>query len=828
VNAARPYPSPDAPSAAVPWTRPAALAFLTAFVTLCLQVLVHRMVSVKLVNNYAFLVISLTMLGFAVSGVLLVRWLPRALARLDDFATACAAASALSFLAACALFYAAPAGAQWASSRGDFVVSFLRSVPLALVFAVPFTFCGLVLGALLSHPALPTRTVYCFDLVGSAAGAFAIIPAIGLFGVEGAALLACAGWLAGSMLLAWPRGRPARALAVGAAVALAGVAAAGPDRVFRMRYPAGSVLSATQDPGSGYVLEHVAWDAIARIELTRMPPPDPEALLWPALLGDDRAFLDRFERVLTQNNNAFTYAVNYDGSRASLRGIDRTLYAAAYRASSVPRPRVLVIGVGGGFDVLTALFFEASRVTAVEVNAASVDIVRHTYRDYFRRWVEDPRVELVQGEGRHVLSTRPGLFDVVQLSGVDSVSGTPAAAHVFSENYLYSSEAFDLFLSRLTPDGVINMMRQEYRPPREMLKALVTAVAALRRAGVAHPRDHIMTVTATNGLFTALLVKKTPFSPDEEQRLTDWAGANPYFAVSASPRLAGPPSAYRSFLALDDPAREAAFARLYPFDVRPAQDDRPFFFRFSYWSHLFSRDPVVLASVPIMDYGLLLLFVTTGLAAAACVFLPLRRLAARGLRAPGAGRYAGYFAAIGVGYMAIEMALIQKFGLFMGHPNYALSVVLAALLLATGLGALLSARIVRVLGRQRFVAYPLAAIVLAEHLLVLPRLSALVGLPFAARVAIVFALVLPIGVCLGTFFPAGLDRLKESASAFVPWAWGVNGVFSVVAPIVSVAVSMTWGISALLLSAVPLYLAAGLLLPDADAAAPGQAVPTVR
>jgi hypothetical protein len=333
-----------------------------------------------------------------------------------------------------------------------------------------------------------------------------------------------------------------------------------------------------------------------------------------------------------------------------------------------------------------------------------------------------------------------------------------------------------------------------------------------------------MTVTATNGLFTALLVKKTPFSPDEEQRLTDWAGANPYFAVSASPRLAGPPSAYRSFLALDDPAREAAFARLYPFDVRPAQDDRPFFFRFSYWSHLFSRDPVVLASVPIMDYGLLLLFVTTGLAAAACVFLPLRRLAARGLRAPGAGRYAGYFAAIGVGYMAIEMALIQKFGLFMGHPNYALSVVLAALLLATGLGALLSARIVRVLGRQRFVAYPLAAIVLAEHLLVLPRLSALVGLPFAARVAIVFALVLPIGVCLGTFFPAGLDRLKESASAFVPWAWGVNGVFSVVAPIVSVAVSMTWGISALLLSAVPLYLAAGLLLPDADAAAPGQAV----
>lgn len=809
-----PIPTP----AATAWVRAAALAFLTAFVTLCLQVLVHRMVSVKLVNNYAFLVISLTMLGFAVSGVLLVRLLPRALARLEDFATGSAALCALTFLAATAVFYAAPAGAQWAQSRGEFVWAFLRSVPLALVYAVPFTFCGLVLGALLSHPGLPTRAVYCFDLLGSAAGACAVIPAIGLLGAEGAALLACASWLAGSMLLAWPRGRAARGLAVAAALALAAVAAIGPDRVFRMRYPAGSMLHATQDPQSGFVLEHVAWDAIARIELSRMPPPDPEALLWPALIGDDRAFLARFQRVLTQNNNAFTYAVNYDGARASLSGIDRTLYAAAYRASSVPQPRVLVIGVGGGFDLLTALFFDASRVTAVEVNAASVDIVRNTYRDYFRHWVEDPRVELIQGEGRHVLSTRPGEFDVIQLSGVDSVSGTPAAAHVFSENYLYSSEAFDLFLSRLAPSGIVNMMRQEYVPPREMLKALITAVGALRRAGVGHPREHVITVTATNGLFTALLVKKTPFTVAEEQRVADWAGANPYFVLSASPRLAGPPTAYRLFLSLDDPGREAAFAGVYPFDIRPAEDDRPFFFRFSYWWHLFSRHPLVVASVPIMDYGLLLLFATTGVAAAACVYLPLRRLAGQGLRAPHAGRYAAYFAAIGIGYMAIEMALIQKFGLFMGHPNHALSVVLAALLLATGLGSLGSAAIVRLLGRQRFVAYPLAAVVLVEHLLILPQLSGLVGLPFAARVAIVFALVLPIGVCLGTFFPAGLDRLKDSARAFAPWAWGVNGIFSVVAPIVSVAISMTWGISALLLAAVPVYLLAGMLLPDSDAA----------
>jgi hypothetical protein len=483
--------------------------------------------------------------------------------------------------------------------------------------------------------------------------------------------------------------------------------------------------------------------------------------------------------------------------------------------------------VGGGFDILNALYGGAAEVTGVEINGATMEILTRTYKDYFRAWVEDPRVRLVQAEGRHFLATTPRAYDIIQLSGVDSYSGTAAAAHVFSENYLYTSEAFDLYLSRLSAGGILNVMRLEFPLAREMLRALTTAVGALRRAGVARPADHIMMLTQSNGIFTAMLVKRAPFTPEEQDRLERWAAASPLFKVSAGPRVnARAENMYQYLLSQADPRREAAFVAAYPLDVSPPGDDRPFFFRYSFWRHLFRQDRLLVGSFPIMEWSLVLLSAIVGLAAALGIYVPLRRLAAGGLRTRGAWRYAAFFAGTGVGYMALEIALLQKFGLFLGHPNYALSVVLAALLLATGVGSLFSAAIVRMLGGQlRFVTYVLAAVVLVEHLALLPLLRGLLGLPFAARVLVAVALITPIGCLLGVFLPTALERLKPEAPAFVPWAWGINGMFSVLAPLLSVAVSMTWGISALLLASIPVYLFAGWAYPPPGPVTPGPPQP---
>jgi spermidine synthase len=784
------------------------LAFTTAGVTLFTQVLAHRIVAAKLLNNFAFLIVSLTMLGFALSGVVLSRWLGPLLARLRDVLNLSALAFAVSLIGCSAAFYAADTGAQY-------IVDFGRWLPLAMLFAAPFAFCGLSLGLLLSAPELSTRRVYAFDLAGSAVGAWAVIPAISAWGVEACLLLGAALLLIATFALAPPARGSTRA-ATAAGLALVALCATRPARVFDMHYPDESLLAGARQPGSGMVIEHVAWDPVARIEVSRIPPPDPKTMLYPSHIGSNREFLQRIRRVITQNNWAFTYAIDYDGHRESLAGLEETIYASAYEATRVAAPRVVVIGVGGGYDLLTALYFGAREVTGVEINAATVRILTDTYRDYFRSWVSDPRVHVVNAEGRNYLATHDDRYDVVQLSGVDSYAGTAAAAHVFSESYLYTDEAFDLYLSRLTDDGILSMMRLEFVPPREMLRALATAVEALRRAGVVHPAEHVMMLTQVNGRFTSLLVQRRPFTPEQVRRVAEWTGRQAFFGISAAPGLnGGQTNAYQVLLSLDDPRREAAFVKAYPLAIAPVDDDRPFFFRYSAWHELgglFSRDPWVRSRVPVMERSLVALVVVVGLTGLLCVQLPLRLVSRR---PPRPWRLAAFFAGLGIGYMAVEIALLQRFGLFLGHPNYALSVVLAALLLASGVGALNAPRIVRALGGVRFVAYAVSGVLLAEALLALPQLSRLLALPFTARVALTFLLVFPVGVGMGTFLPTGLEDLKRAAPDAVPWAWGVNGVFSVLGPVLAVAFSITWGMQALLLAAVVVYLAAALAYPEA-------------
>jgi MFS family permease len=791
------------------------LAFATAAVTLMSQVLVHRMVSAKLLNNFAFFVLSLTMLGFAASGVLLTRYSDWPGRRLSEV---CLVASALfgpTIWLATWAFYRTPNVENWAQSPAGFAASFLACLPMALVYAAPFALCGLVLGALLASPALDTHRIYAADLLGSACGAAAVAPAITLLGVERALGLAAIGLVAAAAVAATEAGRRSRALALGSLLFLVPGTILAP-RVLVMTYPEQSYLGLTQKADSGFTLERIVWDPVARIEVLRTPPPDPDTFPWPALVGRNRRFLQQFDRMFTQNNNAFTYALDFDGHRESLAGIDETIYAAAYEASSVPNPRVLVIGVGGGFDILTALYYEASSVIGVEINGATLDLVQDTYRSSFRGWVDDPRVRLVHSEGRHHLARDPSRYDVLQLSGVDTVSGSPASAHVFSENYLYCAEAFDLYLDRLSPDGMLNMMRNEFTPPRDMIRALVSATEALRRKGLTRPRDHVAVLASHNGSFTALLLKRSAFRPEEVARLGEWTEGTPDIFVAAAPGVTSPDNLYQRFLTLEDPRKERAFARAYPLDIRPVDDDRPFFFRFSYWWHLWAGRQALLGSLPVMEIGLLVLLAVTGLAALVCVVLPLRLLTKRGDTVDHRVRYGLYFAGLGLGYMAVEVALLQRFGVFLGHPNHALSVVLAGLLLASGFGARFLAPLVHRPHAVRLLAYSLSVVVLVEHLVVLPLLPRLVAWPMAARVAVVAACLLPLGLCMGAFFPAGLQRLKDEAPAFGPWAWGLNGVFSVVAPVLSVGISMTWGISALLLGSLLVYLGAALVYPPSS------------
>ena len=178
------------------------------------------------------------------------------------------------------------------------------------------------------------------------------------------------------------------------------------------------------------------------------------------------------------------------GTSLSLKGIEETLYYGAYEATSVAAPRVLVIGMGAGMDMLTGLYANASGITGVEINAATVHIVRNVYKEYFRHWVDDPKVRIVQDEGRHYLTRTPGKYDIIQVTGVDSYSGTMASSNIFAESYLYTKEALQLYYEKLTDQGMVNIIRLEYPQfPREMVRVLATGVAALREMGVRDPAN---------------------------------------------------------------------------------------------------------------------------------------------------------------------------------------------------------------------------------------------------------------------------------------------------------------------------------------------------
>jgi hypothetical protein len=335
----------ETPPARLSTNQASALAFLVAASTLALQVLIYRIVSAKLLNNYAFLVISLTMLGFAISGVILTAFPKLASRRLRETLLVSACLLGSSAVGATALFTASRAQTQMMFTRMALVESFLDWAPYALLLTVPFAFAGIMLGALLSDERLPTRRIYFFDLMGSALGALVVLPLFRYFNVEtmivGTSLLL----VLGSMILLRPKTSALRLLCLLTLVALS-IGLVKRNEILAIYYPDGTMLAATRD-----------------------------------LFGENRAFLRRFRKLLTQNNYAFTTGVDYDGTPESLIGIEETIYASGYYATLMPKPKVAVIGVGGGFDILTALRFDVSEVTGIEINAATLNIVKNVFRE---------------------------------------------------------------------------------------------------------------------------------------------------------------------------------------------------------------------------------------------------------------------------------------------------------------------------------------------------------------------------------------------------------------------------------------------------------------
>ena len=404
---------------------------------------------------------------------------------------------------------------------------------------------------------------------------------------------------------------------------------------------------------------------------------------------------------------------------------------------------------------------------------------------------------------------------------VDTWASTAAGAFALSENNLYTVEAFREYFEHLKPDGMIAITRWEFRHPREALRVVAVATEALHRLGVANPaRNFIVASQGTldeDGIPVVVLAKKTPFTAEEESAVQ--AHFQRYRQLTPLYLPSQPvPNAFSDLIASNDPY---AFARQYAYNVSPVSDNAPFFFFTLKAGQILGEKGLQQGVDWKVNLGVLVLILVLVISVVAVLAFLVLPLVLRG----GSRRHSPlpllYFVAVGLGYILVEIAFIQRFVLFLGHPTYALTVVIFLLMLSSGAGSLFSRLW---LPRTEMVWVPLVLVIatLIFDLFFMPsRLAALVGLGLGYRFLISAVLLVPLGFVMGMPFPTGLRALDPAgrgsseqrcaADNAVEWAWAMNAAASVLGSVLAIVIAIQFGLNVTLACGAGAYLLALLL-----------------
>ncbi|MBF6023024.1 SAM-dependent methyltransferase [Lysobacter niastensis] len=807
-----------------PWPLAVAIALVSA-AALAYQLLLMRWLAIEHWHPFAVMIISLALLGHGASGTWLSLWLGRTRSRLDTVFDSAFATCALLFGLTATLV---PMLAHWIPFNGLELAWDPRQLlwlsALYLLLSVPFFFAACCFGLAFARHGSRIPVLYGADLIGAGAGALAALALTWLPEGRGLVLASlCAPCAA--MLVAQRRRLQFAAVVVAALLVLLlpGQLTAPRANEYKglsktLLLPQARVLARRSGPyGSLAVLES------PRVPLRHAPGLSLGYALEPPMqLG------------LYTDGDAMSVIVHDDGTACAREWLGVMTSALPYRMRA-PRS-VLVLGAGGGLDVLQALQMGAAQVDAVELDPQRLHLVRDIYAGYSGNLYRDRRVRAIVAEPRAYVRATPRRYDLIVLGGGDSFASTGAGVQAASEQYALTVEAMHDYLDRLTPQGMVVVTRWNKQPPRDELKLFATAIEALRERGVRDPARYLAAIR--NWDASTWVIAREPLDANALSGLRtfiDERGFDPVhvsgYRMPAADRfhVLEPPTLYEGVDALLAPkARE--YVRDYKFEIAPATDDRPYFGHFFRWRSLPElwrlREQ---GSAVLMDSGYLLLVAALVQAlpiALLLVLLPLRALprgdgaAAEGAWAPSRWRAASYFLALGLAFLFIEIATLSRLTLLVGHPLLAVNAGLAAFLLCAGLGSLQAQRW---LGREgpaeeaatsdagiarriRWAVHVIAFGLLWQFAMFHVALEFAAAWPVWARALLGLAGIAPLAFAMGMPFPLGLARLARSAPALVPWAWGINGCASVIAAIAALLLSMAFGLRATLLIALALYV----------------------
>ncbi len=780
---------------------------------LLVEISLTRIFSAVLYYHFAFMAISLALFGLAAGG-LVVHLTQRRPAHTQSAIARLALVFAATNLGG--FLYYVEARVPFADCTA---AAFAPLLAMFLAAALPYVAVGAALALAFDRYATQAGQLYAWNLVGSALGCLLVVPLLDAVGAVQLVFMVTAAIGALCLLGLASRAWRLAAVVVAATALLLMLAQARSPWLSAGSIKAQGIATELEraergDPTGPFELAFSGWNSYSKVALYKQRAASP-GITWGTTPADRLPPVEQM--ILLIDNLAATPVTRFTGDVEALAHLQLDVTAAPYLLAQ--QPTALVIGAGGGRDVLTALAFGARRVVAVEINPLVVEPLAGDFASFTGGIYDDhPQVEVVIDEGRSFVRRDPRQYDVIQIAMIDTWAATASGAFALTENTLYTVEAIRDYLTRLTDTGVLSISRFISDPPQQGLRLLALYKAAAGELGLEPFEQHLL-VVAANPTVTCIL-RKTPFT-DQEVRRFDSAAAARGFAVLHAPGLAVPHSpvgeVYHRLITSKD---VDAFAQDYMFDVSPSRDDRPFFFNMARFKDAFAT-PAYAAGQEFNQAAvtalMTLLAVVTALAGVFLLAPALLLRRRRTRRTPDApfqavpmAAWLLYFGTLGVGFMFFEIPLIQKLVLLLGHPVHATSVVLFALLLSSGIGSWLSARISLARWRRHLVA---SAIILIGVTWWIAwgldlRLAAWAALPLVVRISIAVATIAPAGLILGTLFPLGMRAADGQGR--VAFLWGWNGATSVLGSVLAVIVAMQWGFRATFVAAAAIYLV-GLL-----------------
>ncbi len=775
---------------------------------LMIELALTRIFSVTMYYHFAFLAISIALFGLSASGVYVY-----IMRRVFDRRPTANLLTSHSLLFAGVTVLSLAALVRIRVGLNYSHENLVKMIAIYTLAALPFFSGGAVISLAITRLRRHVNIVYGADLIGAAAGCLLLLPLLNRFGAPGVVLLAAV--LGGAAALLFS---PARTMARTATIAALAVGIPG---ALQLAGTAPFDVSNTKGHAEDTVL-FAKWNSFSRVAVYDRSHGD-----WSLSSKYDGAKPET--RFMDIDSAASTPIVRFDGDLSKVEYLKYELTGLAFHlvgsdpgtvrgsdpqeengadsaktsASGSDPITALVIGPGGGRDLLTALVFGANRVEGVEVNPIIAnDVMLGQFRDFSGSIYQNPNVNVVVDDGRSFIRRSQSRYDIIQASLVDTWAATAAGAYTLTENTLYTKEAFEDYYDHLTDRGMLTITRWVF----DGLRLVSLAQAACESRGCS-AADHIAIVQQDR--VATFLLKKTPFSAQDVAQLRA-TSAGLGFTVLYAPGQTDATNDYAKLVLAKD---RQAFYDAYHHDVEPTTDNRPFFF---HTTKIKDQFHTAFGRSMLFGNGLSALMTLMAISATFVTLFVVGPLVFSGseLRGSRWPLWLAYFGMLGAGFMMIEVALLQRFVLLLGHPVYSLTVTLFSVLLGTGIGSLVSRRITddRLRGTVTLIMLGVVAVAILGIVALPPIIRSAISASRGARIALTVLLIAPAGVLMGIPLPAGIRLMTVSGSSLVPWAWGMNGALSVIGATLAVFIAMNWGFSVTLLTGGAIYLAAAVLL----------------